>query len=68
MAEDDAKDRGQAGRVVGTFAAFGALVVGVGSAFYGLVAADKGKWEAAGLCFIAAAIALGHLANAIWRK
>ncbi|MBI3854286.1 MAG: hypothetical protein HY293_01200 [Planctomycetes bacterium] len=68
MAGSDGNDRGQTGRVVGTFAAFGSLVVGVGSCFYGLVAADKFKWEAAGLCFIAGAIAFGLLANAIWRK
>jgi hypothetical protein len=45
----------------------GALLTGVLAFFAGLVAALQLELSAAGLCFIAAALAFGLLTNAIYR-
>lgn len=48
-------------------AVYGSALVGVVSLLLGLVAFIGGRWEAAGPCFVATAIAFGALANALFR-
>ena len=47
-------------------AVYGTALVGAISLLLGLVALIDGQWDAAGTCFIAAAIAFGALANALF--
>ena len=47
-------------------AVYGSALVGAISLVLGLVAVIDGQWQAAGACFIAAAIAFGALANALF--
>ncbi len=47
-------------------AVYGSALVGAISLLLGLVAVIDGQWIAAGACFIAAAIAFGALANALF--
>jgi hypothetical protein len=47
-------------------AVYGSALVGAISLLLGLVAVIGGRWDAAGTCFIAAAIAFGALANALF--
>jgi hypothetical protein len=47
-------------------AVYGTALVGAISLLLGLVAVIDGQWDAAGACFIAAAIAFGALANALF--
>ena len=48
-------------------AVYGSALVGAISLVLGLVATIGSRWDAAGFCFIAAAIAFGALANALFR-
>ena len=48
-------------------AVYGSALVGIIGLLVGLVALIGGQWEAAGACLIAAAIAFGALANALFR-
>lgn len=53
---------------MGVLAVGGTVAVGAFSLFGAIVAADQKNWEAAGTPLIAAALAFGLLANALWRK
>ena len=59
-------ERHKAEWVVG-LAIYGAVVAGVAGLVIGLMAFFSGRLEAAGTCFIAAAVAFGALANALLR-
>ncbi len=60
-------DEQRAERMIG-FAVYGASVTGIGALIIALVAVLSGRWEAAGTCLAAAAIAFGALANALIRE
>ena len=57
----------QASWLVGA-STLGSLVTGVFALLSGLYAFLSGQWQAAGICLIAAAVAFGALANAVYRQ
>ena len=46
---------------------YGGALVGVGGVLGALLAFADGDWQAAGTCLVAAAVAFGALANALFR-
>lgn len=66
--EENKESRSWVGRATGALAVLGTIAVGVGGVAHALIVADKNKWEAAGSGWIAAALAFGLLANALWRR
>jgi hypothetical protein len=49
------------------FAVYAATLAGLAGLAFGFIAVVTGRWEAAGVLFVAAAVAFGALANAILR-
>jgi hypothetical protein len=64
---DTSKESRRTSWLVG-LATVGSVVTGVLALFGALYAFLSGQWQAAGVCFIAAAIAFGSLANSVLRR
>lgn len=56
------------GQRLAGWSASGGLMVGVTSFVVGVAAAVGARFEGAGLCFLAAAVAFGLFANAVFRR
>lgn len=66
---DKKKDRkDDVGGTVPGFAVLGGLTIGVVAGAAGLLAALSSDFSGAGVCFAAAALAFGLVANAVYRR